>query len=255
VHGPQFAIEELRDQIGVEIWKNSFIYYTEDDEWNRKSARIGITVGDGDPELAFDIAHDVASIVIATHEEQRRTVNAALTRKFEMIHHATQQRVTDVNNQIATKQTEATLAAKHGKSGLTAALYVDLAALAAEKLSLDAALATIAASPEALADQMTRAGLDTTIEVVGERRPEHQEQSQFVLVLIAAVIGVGVLLGASVFLGAFDSRVHDPEDVSRLGLPVLGHVPGFAGDNVGSLQARGARRRRVPSFLRWRFHR
>ena len=40
-----------------------------------------------------------------------------------------------------------------------------------------------------------------------------------------------------------------------LGLPVLGHVPGFAGDQVGSLAARGYKRARVPLFLRWRSHR
>ena len=56
-------------------------------------------------------------------------------------------------------------------------------------------------------------------------------------------------------LGAFDSRVHDTDDVERLGLPVLGHVPGFAGDHVGSLEARGVLRARVPSFLRWRSQR
>ena len=58
-----------------------------------------------------------------------------------------------------------------------------------------------------------------------------------------------------IVIGAFDSRVHDVEDVARLDLPVLGHVPGFPGDNVGSLEARGALRARVPSFLRWRSHR
>jgi hypothetical protein len=56
-------------------------------------------------------------------------------------------------------------------------------------------------------------------------------------------------------LGAFDSRVHDSDDVARLKLPVLGHVPGFAGDNVGSMRTRSAAPTRVPSFRRWRFHR
>ena len=33
------------------------------------------------------------------------------------------------------------------------------------------------------------------------------------------------LLGASLVVGSFDTRIHDIEDVRRLGLPVLGHVP------------------------------
>jgi hypothetical protein len=48
-------------------------------------------------------------------------------------------------------------------------------------------------------------------------------------------------------VGAFDTRVHDREDVERIGLPVLGHLPPFPGDHVGSLRARGVRRPRVPS--------
>jgi hypothetical protein len=76
-----------------------------------------------------------------------------------------------------------------------------------------------------------------------------------VVMMIAAVIGTFSLVGAALVLGAFDSRVHDADDVIRLGLPVLGHVPGFAGDNVGSMRTRSAAPTRVPSFRRWRFHR
>jgi capsular polysaccharide biosynthesis protein len=65
--------------------------------------------------------------------------------------------------------------------------------------------------------------------------------------MIIVVIGAGALFGSATFLGAFDSRIHDTDDVVRLGLPVLGHVPGFTGDSVGSLRTRGAHRRRVGS--------
>jgi hypothetical protein len=49
--------------------------------------------------------------------------------------------------------------------------------------------------------------------------------------------------------------VHDVDDVERLGLPVLGHVPGFPGDRVGSLEARSVQRTRIPLFRRWRSQR
>jgi hypothetical protein len=49
------------------------------------------------------------------------------------------------------------------------------------------------------------------------------------------------------FVGAFDSRIHDREDAERIGVPVLGHLPSFPGDQVGSLRARGVRGRRVAS--------
>jgi hypothetical protein len=42
-------------------------------------------------------------------------------------------------------------------------------------------------------------------------------------------------------LGALDERVYDGEDLRRLQLPVLGHVPRFAGYQAGSLAGRRRR--------------
>ncbi|MBA3817283.1 MAG: hypothetical protein H0X17_00185 [Deltaproteobacteria bacterium] len=253
--GPQYALGELRDQVEIEIWKNSFIHFHESESNAQKSARIGLTVLETDPDLAFEIAHDLASIVIETHEEQRQQVAEALAREVKLLRTAMTERLTNVTTAITMKQTAVAGARKQGKTGLAAALAVDLGALAQEEKHLEDQLALVAASPEAVADQSTRAGLGTTLAVVEERRPERHEQSGFVLAMVIAVVGTGALIGAALLLGAFDSRVHDTDDVARLGLPVLGHVPGFPGDHVGSLEARGARRARVPSFLRWRSQR
>lgn len=253
--GPQYAITELREQTEIEIWKNSFTHFHEWDANARKSARIGITVMEEDPDLAYDVAHDLASIVITSHEEQRRKAAEGLAREVKLMRDSMSERLANVTMAITVKQTAIATAQKQGKTGLAAALHVDLSALAQEEKHLTTQLATITASPEAAADLATRAGLGTRIEVVEERRPDRQEQSGFVLAMIIVVVGTGALLGSAVFFGAFDSRVHDTDDVARLGLPVLGHVPGFPGDHVGSLEARGAKRARVPSFLRWRSQR
>ena len=253
--GDQYAVTELRDQLEIEIWKNSFMYYDEGDAHAQKSARIGITVLEGDPDLAFDIAHDLASIVIESHEEQRQKIGDELAREVKLMRATMTGRLVTVEQAITVKQTAAALARQNGKPGLASAMQVDLTALDAERKHIQKELAAIAASPEMFADRTTRAGLDTTLSVVEERRPERPESNAFVLIIVAVVVGIGALLGAAVFIGAFDSRVHDTDDVSRLGLPVLGHVPGFPGDHVGSLGARGALRARVPSFLRWRSHR
>lgn len=253
--GDQYAVTELRDQINIAVWKNSFMYYAEGDANARKSARIGLTVTEGDPDLAYDLAHDLASIVIESHEEQRRKVSDRLAQEVKQMRETMMARLGEVETAISVKQTAAVEASAAGKQGLAAALQVDLSALAGERKNLTSQLAAIAQMPELFADQNTRAGLDTTLAVVEERRPERQESSLFTLIIVAVVVGIGALIGSALFLGAFDARVHDTDDVSRLGLPVLGHVPGFAGDHVGSLGARGARRARVPSFQRWRSHR
>ncbi|MGZ3429721.1 MAG: hypothetical protein ACXVCV_23885, partial [Polyangia bacterium] len=57
-------------------------------------------------------------------------------------------------------------------------------------------------------------------------------------------------------VGSFDSRIYDLEDVRRLGMPTIGAVRHFDGDNAGALIARlasddgrsapGRRRARIP---------
>jgi capsular polysaccharide biosynthesis protein len=144
---------------------------------------------------------------------------------------------------------------KRNRPDLAGILNIDLAALEHERQRVEEQLLRIATSRDAIASQIAAAGLDMSLSIVEEHRPERPTRSNFVLVMIAVVVGTGSLVGGALVLGAFDSRVHDSDDVARLGLPVLGHVPGFAGDNVGSMQTRSAVRRRVPSFLRWRSHR
>jgi len=251
--GPQFALNELRDAVEVQIWKNSFIHFTDEDASALKSARIGIEVTSEDADDAYDIAHDLATIAIAQHNERRKRVAEALAGDVAQKRESIELRLDELVEERTAKQTELIAAQRKGKQGLAGALLVDIAAISHEEKRVSAELDQVAASPEALADQISEAGLDTMLSIVDERRPLVQESSGLVLVIIAVVIGLGALVGSSLLLGSFDPRIHEIDDVTRLGLPVLGHVPGFAGDHVGSLAARGATRARVPSFLRWRF--
>lgn len=250
--GPQWAIEELRGQVDVQIWKNSFIFYDEDDHNSRKSARIGLTVTDGDPDQAMILARDLASIVIDSHEEQRRRLASQLAIKLSMLRDELSKKLKDIEVEVSVKQTALATATQEGDTRLAATLYTELAALAADQKDAEVKLTQVIKSPDTMADQMTEAGFGMRIDLVEERRPDRPEQSWLPLVLTVLVVGAGSLFGAALFLGAFDPRVHDLDDVSRLGLPVLGHVPGFPGDQVGSLQSRGARPRHVPWYLRWR---
>jgi hypothetical protein len=45
---------------------------------------------------------------------------------------------------------------------------------------------------------------------------------------------------AVIFVGAFDRRIYDLDDVRRLGVSALGHVARFEGDNIGALKSRRA---------------
>ena len=251
--GEHWGLEQLRMAMEIEIWKNSFIHYHAEDRDSRQSARIGITVADPDPDLAFVLAHDIATIVMKTHEEQRRKFADGLAKEVDRMRVTMAHQLDVVTKQRVQKENALAYAQKTGRKQQAATLSVDLMALQKEHKRVRTQLAAIRQSPEAFADRISAARLDTTLEIVEERRPQRPEQSGIVLVMIIVVIGTGALLGSALVIGAFDSRVHDTDDVARLNLPVLGHVPGFPGDHVGSLHARGAVRRRVPSFLRWRF--
>ena len=77
--GDQVAIDELREQIEVSIWKNSFVTYDEDAEEAEHSARIGLTFTDADPDRAFDIVRDLGSIVIESAQAQRQQLAKSLS--------------------------------------------------------------------------------------------------------------------------------------------------------------------------------
>lgn len=251
--GPQYAIEELRSSIELDIWKNSFVYFHEADARAMKSARIGLTVIEEDPDTAFEVARDLASIIINEHDRLLAKAATEIAAQMALARESLTRRAIELTSTIAIKQQALVKAKIEGNTGLAAVLLVDVAALSQQEKTVRDQLGQIVMSPEAIADRAAAAGLDTTVTIVEERRPPRQEQSGLALAMVIVIIGTGALIGSAMLLGAFDSRVHDTDDVARLGLPVLGHVPGFPGDHVGSLEARAVvRRARVPSFLRWR---
>jgi len=250
--GDDYALEELKSQLEVSIWKNLWLAYDEGAP-QQKSARIGITVADTNPDRAYGIARDIAAIIIASADEQRQQLADQVSHDVANIRRRLTERLADIQRERVERLVALIKATKEGKPGLAAALNLDVATLDRQQKRAEDDLAHAATSPNAIADRIAEAGLDMSVEIVEEKRPDRTEHSGLVLIMIALVVGVGALLGSALLIGAFDSRVHDTDDVARLGLPVLGHVPGFAGDHVGSLAARGVARRRVPSFLRWRY--
>jgi capsular polysaccharide biosynthesis protein len=246
--GDQYAIDELRSQIEIQIWKNSFLSY---DEAEQHSARIGITVADLDPDQAYDLARDLATIVIQTAQDQRQQMTSQLSAQIGEMRDQLDERLQRLSRQSSEQEQAVLKARREGNEKLAQAIELSLATLWHEEKRAAKTLEEIAQSRDALADRISAAGLDMSVSVVEEHRPRASEHHGFVVAMIAFVIAIGSLLGSAVFFGAFDSRVHDADDVERLGLTVLGHLPGFQGDHVGSLAARGASRARVPSFIRW----
>jgi capsular polysaccharide biosynthesis protein len=250
--GMEHAIEELRGQLDIQIWKNSFVYYDEDAARAEHSARIGIAVSDTDPDRAYAIAGDLAAIVIDTSQQHRLRMNAQLSSEVELRRAGLVRRLDEMTRTEAVKRSELVRAQARRADGPAHALQLELAELAYEQKEADKQLGEIAVSRDAIADRIAAAGLDTRIAIVEERRPDRPEHRELVIAMAAIVIAVGTLLGCALLLGAFDARVHDTDDLGRLGLPVLGNLPAFAGDHVGSLSSRGVPRALTSNRARWR---
>jgi len=238
--GMDFAVAELRSNMEVSVWHNSFLW---DDEHGKRSARIGITYADTDPDLALEVARDLAQTVVETAGEKRQEQAVEMARQLQAMHDDLARQLAELRHEQAQKTVARDEALAKGHQGIAEAINLENGALEREAKALDDELDTIDKSAEA---GIAANGLDVSLSIVEEHRPERGESHAFVLILIAVVIGIGSLIGSALVIGAFDSRVHDTDDVARLGLPILGHVPGFPGDRVGSLAARGALRRRVP---------
>jgi capsular polysaccharide biosynthesis protein len=96
---------------------------------------------------------------------------------------------------------------------------------------------------------MESSHINLVYQIVDERPPPPPEQGkEFRLAMVGLACFLIFLPLCAVAVGAFDSRIHDPEDVQRLGLEVVGHVPRFPGFGVGSLRGRRAAERRRTGF-------
>jgi capsular polysaccharide biosynthesis protein len=250
--GMEYAIEELRSQLDIQVWKNSFVYYDADVDNAEHSARIGISVTDNDPDRAFTLAHDLAEIIIAAAREHDTQLGDQLAKDISAVRAGLTARMDELAHTVAVEQRALDDAQRGQQNTLAQSAALRIAELTQERKTAEKRLGEIATSRDALADRIAAAGLGTHVAIVEEHRPDRPEHRGFVLALVAIVVGFASLLGSALIVGAFDSRIHDSEDVERLGLPVLGHVPGFAGDDVGSLARRGPALARVPSERLWR---
>lgn len=253
--GNEYALTQLRDSFAVEVWQNTFAYYDEDTPNPEHSARIGITVRDTDPDAAIGVARDLANIVIAASGERQRQGAIALAKDVAAMREGLERRIATLAAADVQKTADLRAATTANRQGAIAALKVELAEIQHEKNKLVERMATVQSSRDSMADKIAEAGLDVHVGIAEEHVPERAERGGFVLILVLSVVLVGTLVGFALVFGAFDARLHDLDDLTRLGIPVLGHVPGFPGDDVGALETRGALRRRVPFLLRWRSQR
>lgn len=244
--GRHLAIAELRDLFEVNVYRNYFLYQYDID--SPRSARISIVVTSADGAAASHMAHVIAEHVMKGALGSRQRMAKTLTDQAKRALDKADAEADTLAEQVA--KAHAALERDQAAGKNTAAERAEVATL---EVQLDRDEKEVASlSQRADADEMEaaveNAGLGISFDVVDEQKPLDDAGPPLSFrIIVAGLLFALILPVVAIFIGAFDTRVHDPEDIERINLPVLGHLPGFPGDSIGSLRARGVKRRRVTS--------
>lgn len=249
--GDEYAVSELRMQFEIEVIQNDYAERRVVD--TARTAHIQITVYDATPEEANLLANDIAEIAVATAQQRASIEAEALTAEFDRLSSEMRTRANEAGREMQSARTA--LADARARDDAEAIAEQSVRYEQAEQQWRRATTAFEESSRlgagDAAAEALQKAGLGVNARIVDRRNAGALVDMRFGLGMAVTFVFFGALIAVSLLVAAFDSRIHEPEDVTRLGLPVLGQVPDFPGQTTGSLRQRGARRSRVPSFIRW----
>lgn len=249
--GDEVVVTEIHDGLGIGVWRNYFQYSWSYDE--RRTARVALVYTHVDRDFAYEMVRALTNIVIEREAERRSEMAQELAKQSSAVLDSARVRLADAR--AAQLEAAAAVATAEARGDTTRAAIAQMhaAETAAEMRRAEEAFFAIeqTTTAEALEAAVTSAGLALDIEVVSDRKPPKHERSSVVLVGMTFVALCIFLPLAGIVIGAFDTRVHDLDDIGRLELTMLGHLPSFPGDRVGALRDRGVRLRRMPSWVPW----
>lgn len=248
MRGERFALDELRDNLKLEVYRNQFIEargYNDD----VRTARISLRFFHDDPALSFAVASDLARLIIESESQRREATSRDVVGLTRGAVDSAQAALAQRQSELSAARVALARARRLGRKEEVAALQVDISRLTAD-LQGRVRMVTVLRQNNARAE--LRHALDTgqlnmRYQIVDERPPVPPPPGKEIrLAMMGLAVFLILLPLCAIGVGAFDSRIHDREDVQRLGVEVVGHVPRFAGFRVGSLRdRRGGERRRT----------
>lgn len=233
--GETAALEELRSDLDVAVFRNFFLIAGSEE---RRSVRVALTYTSPNPKLSIAVVERLADLVI-DYERQRQI------RITEAMEAEALRALEEADTEIAVRErrlAEIALALTRDRPRARSELQVEQTRLQMEMQSYNAVLSD--ARDKLSAAKAFLASPQST-EIAQMRLPEEIPAAvrQRRLIIVGA-LGFTVLLPlTAIFIGAFDTRVRNSEDVERIGLPVIGHVPAFRGYTSGALAERLPKRR------------
>jgi hypothetical protein len=214
-----FAADAFREDIDINTWRNYFI-------WARsyigapRSARIGITYSAHDPDVAYDVAQDLAQLVIDTQRETRRQAADAAAA-------AAQQATATLADEVARRKVEIARRERELAQGYLPEELVELMTQKALVLALERQLEgrTKLRDTLELGADVERESLGMSFEIVDRGKVDRELASRRRIAAATAAIAFPLaLVFVIAAVGTFDARIHDSDDVRRLGLEPLGRI-------------------------------
>lgn len=246
------VVEMMKWHLDLDVYRNYFMVqrgYNAD----VRTARVAVTFWHDDPAMSLEIARALAELIIAT-ENQRRTshsddlsdlTNTALVKAYAQL--------AMTQDRIATGRLALDAARTDGDESAVAVLKMELGALYKVEARQKKVVTEIRESQRRaeLQAALDASGMGIQYQIVDERPPPPPlpQREQIIRLAMFGIACFVILLPlCAIGLGAFDTRLHDRDDVQRLGLAVVGHVPRFRGHRIGSMRQRmdrmSVRRRR-----------
>ena len=232
----QLALDAMREDISVEVWRNYFLEDRYETEPGR-TARVSISYRSAQPERAYHVAHELARLVTETEAERRAA--QATARRDEVAAALARAREEIVSRRAEIVGLE--LERDRGRGEERARRDLELRDLAGSLEELDRRAREAA---DALASFEVRLGMERraiglVFEVADPGRVARAGPSTpAYLAMVGAVLFLVALPLAALWIGARDRRLYELGDLERLGLPALGAIPSFAGEQAGALATR-----------------
>jgi hypothetical protein len=233
---PAFAIESMREDIEVEVWRNYFLEQRGALDAGR-TARIAISYQSRNPEVAYEVVKELGNLISEQEETNRISMaDEAVLLAQESVKEAAEDLLRR-RGQIVAKE----MASHHAPAQAAALLRIEVMNLQTQIVPIEFRLKALEQTRNELELRaaMERNKMGLTFEVVdGGRQARLGESKRQELTRLAILTFLLVLPLCGLLAGAYDQRVYGIDDVRRLGLHSLGHVHQFPGDNMGALDAR-----------------
>jgi hypothetical protein len=223
------AIERFKDDLSVATYRNFFLQERYEGDPAR-SARIAIRYRHADPVVAIEVARELAELVIRQESEGLvEQLQAALAGADDTLARARQE--------VEAREVALAEAARGAAEGKGS---VELAQLqqAVERATRQLADAQRFRGALDLSIAAERRRLGVRFDVVEPGFAARPETTWLVLLALCAGIFAASLPIVAITVGAFDRRIRHEDDVRRLGLRIVGHVPAHRGNEIGSFADR-----------------